>query len=169
MSTVSRPSSDALLTPPPNAAPAAARRWPRALVKRLPSVLVFAVLAGVFYWGHHTGWKLPSMAELIGSSPGAADDWCSEHLVPESACVECREGLMPKLPSFGFCRTHGVAECVLCHPELAQVSGQPRLPAYDTAAALALVERPGNNSRNTLHERVVQFASAKAPTRRASK
>jgi cobalt-zinc-cadmium efflux system membrane fusion protein len=54
---------------------------------------------------------------------------------------------------------HGVAECVNCHPELAQTGGAARLPAYDTAQAIAAVTRPENNSRNTLHQRRVQFAS----------
>jgi multidrug efflux pump subunit AcrA (membrane-fusion protein) len=36
------------------------------------------------------------------------------------------------------------------------------LPAYDTVAALALIDRPTNNSRNNLHERRVQFASAES-------
>ncbi len=163
MSSASRPTSDVLLTPQSKeASPVPSRRWLSALGGNLPSVIVFALLGGVFYLGHHTGWKLPSMAELTGSSAVTANNWCGEHLVPESACVECREGLLPKPPTFGFCRTHGVAECVLCHPELAQVTGEPQLPAYDTVAALALIDRPRNNSRNMLHERVVQFASAQS-------
>ncbi|HET6880160.1 MAG TPA: efflux RND transporter periplasmic adaptor subunit [Pirellulales bacterium] len=66
---------------------------------------------------------------------------------------------MPKLPEFGWCRKHGVAECVIDHPELAQVAGEPRLPKYDATRALALVTRPENNSKNTLHKQHVQFAS----------
>ena len=132
----------------------------RALLSQgLPNLVVFGLLAAVMLVGHRTGWKLPKMSAMF-SSESAAGDWCTEHLVPSSQCVECREELMPKPKKFGFCRVHGVAECVNCHPELAQVTGQPKLPAYDTTKALALMARPENNSRNTLHERRVQFASA---------
>ncbi len=126
------------------------------------NVAVFALLAGVFYFGHHTGWKMPGRGELFGTAAAAPDDWCNEHLVPESICVECREELKDPPPKFGFCGEHGVAECVICHPEIAQVKGEPQLPSYDTRAALALMSRPTNNSRNMLHERRVQFASAAA-------
>jgi cobalt-zinc-cadmium efflux system membrane fusion protein len=123
---------------------------------------VAALLAGVFYVGHHTGWKLPKRSDLVGSATPAAEDWCAEHLVPESACVECNVDLFPRPREFGFCRIHGVAECVIDHPELAQVAGDPQRPRYDTAAAIAVMDRPENNSRNTLHTRLVQFATAES-------
>lgn len=125
------------------------------------NLLVFGLLAGLFLLGHSTGWKLPSRASLFGGSAATPEDWCDEHLVPASICVECLPG-QQKPKGFGFCREHGVAECVLCHPELAQVQGEPTLPTYDSRAALALVPRPVNNSRNMLHERRVQFANAAA-------
>ncbi|HEY2249938.1 MAG TPA: efflux RND transporter periplasmic adaptor subunit [Planctomycetaceae bacterium] len=120
---------------------------------------MFALLAGVFYVGHQTGWKMPKFSELFGSPPKTAEDWCAEHLVPESICVECNDELLPRAKVFGLCRVHGVMECVICHPDLAQVSGDPRLPGYDTAKAIAIRDRPENNSRNTLHKMRVQFAS----------
>jgi cobalt-zinc-cadmium efflux system membrane fusion protein len=125
----------------------------------VPNILVFSLLAGVLYLGHHTGWKLPSRSALFGGAPAAADDWCAEHLVPESDCVECNANLFQRSEQFGFCWTHGVAECVIDHPELAQVNGEPQLPKYDTAAAIALMARAENNSRNTMHSRLIQFAS----------
>jgi cobalt-zinc-cadmium efflux system membrane fusion protein len=123
---------------------------------------VFVLLGGVLYLGHHTGWKLPKMSEFVRNGTVATDDWCAEHLVPESDCIECQEGLLPKGKPAGFCQEHGVAECVTHHPELAQVKGEPELPKYDTAQAIALVARPENNSRNTLHTRRVQFTSAES-------
>lgn len=126
----------------------------------MPNLLVASLLAGVFYLGHHTGWKLPSRSEIFGDKPAVADDWCAEHLVPETACVECNIALFPRSRKFGFCWTHGVAECVIDHPELAQLNSEPQLPKYDTAAAIALKARPENNSRNTMNERLIQFASA---------
>lgn len=131
----------------------------------IPNVIVLGMLSGVLYVGHHTGWKLPKMSELTGMATGPADDWCSEHLVPESTCIECQADLLPKSEPFGFCREHGVAECVTHHTELAQVKGAPQLPKYDTIQAIALVARPENNSRNTMHTHRVQFSSAEAVTK----
>ena len=129
----------------------------RLLVDAVPNVVVFGLLAVVFVFGHHTGWKLPHSSNL--STAAVPDDWCPEHLVPESACIECNEKLLPKPHEFGFCRQHGVAECVIDHPELAQVDGKPRLPRYDTAQAIVLMARPENDSRDTLHLRRLQLAS----------
>jgi cobalt-zinc-cadmium efflux system membrane fusion protein len=135
----------------------------RMTVRRaLPNLLVFLALAAIFWFGHHTGWKLPRSSELFGGAPSEADDWCAEHLVPLSQCVECHPELLAKPPSFGFCQKHGVAECVICHPELAQSEGEPRLPQYDTQQVLALVPREQNNSRNMLHKQRVQFASSQS-------
>lgn len=125
----------------------------------IPNLIVFVLLAAVLFAGHRTGWKMPKLAELFGARATAADDWCADHLVPGSICVECRDGLLPKPPEFGFCRTHGVAECVTCHPELAQVAGEPHLPGYDTAQAMGIMARRENNSRNMLHQRRIQFVS----------
>ena len=163
-------SSHAMSPPPPPPLPlpghdevsalgaARHRRWIPG-IHSLPNIIVFSLLGGVMYLGHHTGWKLPHMSELTGTAALEADDWCDEHLVPESACIECDETLLPKPKPFGFCREHGVAECVIHHPELAQSTGKTRLPAYDTVQAIALVARPENNSRNTMHTSRVQFAS----------
>lgn len=132
---------------------------PLRLLGMLPNLIVFGLLAALFYYGHHHEWKLPRFSTLLNHGPPPKPDWCEEHLVPSSRCVICRPQLRPKLPTFGFCRKHGVAECVLCHPELAQVEPPPKLPAYDVLAALALLPRPTNNSRSTLHQDVVQLAS----------
>lgn len=143
----------------------AGRPWWRFVANLIPNIVVFGLLAGVFYAGHRTGWKLPAFSTLAGQPPAAADDWCSEHLVPESQCVECRKELYPKPKPFGFCREHGVAECVIHHPELAQVKGEPQLPKYDSLKALALLPRPENNSRDTLHTNRIQFASVESIAR----
>lgn len=141
------------------------RRWWMTLLNAVPNLVVFALLGSVLYFGHHTGWKMPKLSEALGTASPAPVDWCPEHLVPESQCVECKPELFPRAKPFGFCKTHGVAECVIDHPELAQVKGSPQLPRYDTVAALALLPRPENNSRNTLHKSVVQFVSAESATK----
>ncbi|MBI3865927.1 MAG: efflux RND transporter periplasmic adaptor subunit, partial [Planctomycetia bacterium] len=136
-----------------------------AILRGLPNLIVFSALAGILYFGHRHEWKLPKLSALAGGATQADDDWCAEHLVPESVCVECRPDLFPRAPEFGFCRIHGVVECVNDHPELAQVKGAPKLPRYDTSQAIAVRDRPENNSRNTLHKKLVQFASAESATK----
>ncbi|MBS0205787.1 MAG: efflux RND transporter periplasmic adaptor subunit [Planctomycetes bacterium] len=142
--------------------PMSGRPWWITVLNAVPNLVVFSMLGVVMYVGHHTDWKLPTMSALMGTAPVAADDWCAEHLVPESVCIECHPELLPKPKLNGFCREHGVAECVIHHPELAQVKGEPRLPKYNTAEAIALMARPENNSRNTLHTNRVQFSSAES-------
>jgi cobalt-zinc-cadmium efflux system membrane fusion protein len=70
--------------------------------------------------------------------------------------------LLPRPPETGWCAKHGVPECPLDHPELAQVTGPVRFPRYDVLAALTLRERPENNSKCRSHLRRIQFASAAA-------
>ncbi|HEX4146759.1 MAG TPA: efflux RND transporter periplasmic adaptor subunit [Pirellulales bacterium] len=135
------------------------RGWRIDVGHAVPNLIVFSLLAGVLCLGHHTGWTMPKLAEILGTPAEQAEDWCTEHLVPESQCVECQVELLPKHAQFGFCRLHGVAQCVICHPECAEVNGPPQMPKYDTAAAIAVVARPENNSRNTLHKRRVQLSS----------
>jgi len=133
--------------------------WHRGVAAGISNLVVFGTLAAVFAVGHRTNWRLPSFSALIGSASQRTDDWCPEHQVPESVCVECNDALLPKPQTFGFCRRHGVAECVLDHPELAQFNGPPQLPRYDAIPALALLPRTENNSRNMLHRRRVQMTS----------
>ncbi|HTU23832.1 MAG TPA: hypothetical protein VMF30_00455, partial [Pirellulales bacterium] len=137
----------------------------RSVARGAPNLVVFAMLGAVLYLGHHTGWKMPKASELWGGSAATSEDWCAAHLVPESQCVECQVELLPKRAETGFCRQHGVAECVICHPELAEVSGEPRLPKYDTVAAIAVMARSENNSRNLLHKRRVQFENQQSATK----
>jgi cobalt-zinc-cadmium efflux system membrane fusion protein len=148
-------------TKPPGAVRrvAAAFAW---LGRAVPTLLVLAALGGLAAWGHHTGWKLPRFAELVGGAAVPEKPWCEAHNVPEDECVECNPRLMPPGKAPPFCQKHGVPECPLDHPEIAQVTGRPRLPRYDVLAALALLDRPENNSKCKLHQRRIQFASAAA-------
>jgi cobalt-zinc-cadmium efflux system membrane fusion protein len=128
----------------------------------LPTAVVLTGLVGLAFWGHHTGWVLPRFSALMGSTVEPEKDWCEEHGVPESECVECNPELLPRDPAYPWCKKHGVPVCLLDHPELAQVKGRPQLPRYDVDAALALLERPENNSKCKLHLRRIQFASVEA-------
>lgn len=135
------------------------------LLEAIPTALVLVGLAALAYGGHHTGWKLPKYAELMGHGAAANDDWCAEHGVLESGCVECKPELFPKVKSFGWCKRHGVHECPLCHPEVAQLKTVPTLSQGDldkAQQALDFAERPENNKKCKLHERRIQFVSKEA-------
>lgn len=137
----------------------------RRIANGAPNVVVFTLLGGILYFGHHTGWKLPKLSRLTGAAAVPREDWCAEHLVPASQCVECNTDMRSKPKEFGFCRKHGVTECVIDHPELAQINRKLQLPKYDTVQALGVRERAENNSRSTLHKRVIQFTSAESALR----
>src|SRR5262249_26974079 len=69
--------------PPPADRPSPAGARPSWLRRTVPSLLVIAALGGLGYLGHHTGWTIPTFAQLTGSGQTAKDDWCQEHSVPE--------------------------------------------------------------------------------------
>jgi len=127
--------------------------------------MVFGVIAGVGFYGHHSEWKLPKFSTLVGAEPAERDDWCAEHGVPESKCVECNVDLLPPGPQYGWCREHGVANCPLDHPDVAELKEAPAVSRADlerAARALAVEERPRNNNVCKLHQRRLQFASLDA-------
>lgn len=140
----------------------------RRLARTAPPVLVFSILAGLLVWGHRTGWTIPKFSSLAGEGAAGKDDWCNEHNVPESACVECNPELLPRPESFGWCRTHGVHDCPLCHPEVAQVGMRPVVTDADldrAKRALEFTDRPENASRCRLHTRRIQYATHEAVER----
>lgn len=143
-------------------APTSRRDW---LVQALPTTLVLAAMGAVAIWGHHSGWSVPTFAALVRKDAAAADDWCPAHAVPESICVECNPALLPKGKEYGWCKVHGVHECPLEHPDVAQLQTSPQVTPEDLARAqraLATLDRPENNSKCKLHLRRVQFASVEA-------
>jgi cobalt-zinc-cadmium efflux system membrane fusion protein len=130
-----------------------------------PTFAVITLIAGLAVWGHETDWTLPKFSALIGSEKPEEPDWCDEHNVPESMCVECNPKLLAPQPEFGWCPVHGVMQCPFEHPELAQTKTPVNItPAMLTRAekAIALRPRPENNSRCTLHRKRIQFASTAA-------
>lgn len=144
--------------------PAAAGIWAFAL-HHIPTVLVMAALVAVGTYGHHYHWKLPRFAELTGASPPATDDWCEEHAVPESQCVECNPDLFPAEPDYGWCPEHGVHNCPLHHPDVAQIKKAPAGLEVDlarTEGALGLRDRRHNNAACKVYQRRIQFASVEA-------
>ncbi len=139
-----------------------AAKW---LVGILPTIAVLAALGGVAYWGHHSDWKISSFAEMTGQAADDNDDWCTEHNVPESECVECDPDLLPKMTDYGWCPEHGVHQCPLCHPDVAELKTTPVIdPQRRDAAtrALAVRDREENSEVCRLYRSRVQFVSRDA-------
>lgn len=135
------------------------------IVRVIPTVAVLAALGGVGYWGHHSGWKIPRFSELTSTGEVEVVQWCEEHGVAEADCVSCNAKLMPKGQLHGWCKEHGVHECVLHHPDVAQLSDKPELsPAdFDRATrAIALRPRTKNDPVCQMHLRRIQFSSKAA-------
>lgn len=154
---------------PPTTPTAPPRRGPAMwqwLRRAAPTAAVVAALAGLAVWGHSSDWTLPKFSALIGGGGDtAADNWCKEHNVPEGECIECNAGLLPPAEDYGWCKAHGVAQCPLDHPDVAQLKTAPTVSPEDlerASRALALRPRAENNSRCKLHERHIQFASLEA-------
>lgn len=157
--------------PPPSTADAAvpetvdAPRRFRALSRLghyIPTLMVMASLAGLGAYGHHSGWKLPKFSALAGNGVIARDDWCEEHAVPESQCVECNPDLLPRGKDHGWCKEHGVHNCPLHNADVAQLKQTPVVADADrqrAARALALSPRPENNPVCKNYLRRIQFAS----------
>ncbi|MHB1033673.1 MAG: efflux RND transporter periplasmic adaptor subunit [Pirellulales bacterium] len=138
------------------------------LGQHTPTVLVVALLAGIGGYGHYSGWKLPKFSALAGNGVVQRQDWCEEHGVPESQCVECHPDLLPRGTDYGWCQAHGVANCPLCHPEVAKLKQTPIVSEADrqrAARTLAAAPRPENNAICKNYRRRIQFASLEAVTK----
>jgi multidrug efflux pump subunit AcrA (membrane-fusion protein) len=124
-----------------------------------------AVLVGLGIYGHRSDWKLPKFSELTGTASSEREDWCEEHGVPESQCVECHPNLLPRGKDFGWCKEHGIHNCPLEHPEIAQMKQTPAATDEELQrAARALVSAPHeeNNAVCKNYLRRIQFASLEA-------
>ena len=129
----------------------------------IPTIVVLAGVGAVGWWGHSTGWKLEKFSSLTGSET-VKNDWCSDHSVPESACVECDPTLLPKATSLGWCKVHGIPECTLDNPDRAEISSPASVSNEDLSRAkrsLEFAPRTENNPICKTHLRRIQFASAR--------
>lgn len=129
------------------------------------STLAVGCLVALGWWGHHTGWKIPTFAEITGTHETVEADWCTEHGVPESECVLCSPDLVELPKSHGWCSVHGVHNCPLEHPDIVQLKYMPKIGEAELERAdnaLKFTKRPENNSRCKLHPTVVQVAARSA-------
>ncbi|WP_164104595.1 efflux RND transporter periplasmic adaptor subunit [Candidatus Laterigemmans baculatus] len=143
----------------------AIRRGVSLVLGSIGPTLVLAGFAGAFYYGHHNDWTIPKFAALTGSVEPVVSDWCEEHSVPESICVECDPTLMPKGPDYGWCSVHGVHNCPLHHPDVVQLKEPPTDLASDlerASRALAIAPRKENNSACEVYKTRIQFASVES-------
>src|SRR3954468_14727584 len=137
----------------------------QSLRRTVPTVAIVAGIVGLAIWGNATEWSMPKFSALFGGKTEEAADWCDEHNVPESQCVECNKSLCPIGMDYGWCSLHGVMQCPLEHPDIAQLRTPPTItPAMLERANWAVTLRPRqeNNSRCNLHMRRIQFASLEA-------
>jgi len=143
-------------------------RRPRGLARlghHIPTFMVMALLAGLGAYGHHSGWKLPRFSALIRNDRAEREDWCEEHGVPESQCVECHPDLLPRGEDYGWCKEHGIQNCPLCHPEVTQLKQTPVVTEADRARAARTMPSatgPENNAICKNYRRRIQFASLEA-------
>jgi cobalt-zinc-cadmium efflux system membrane fusion protein len=131
----------------------------------VPTTLVVVGIIALAVWGHENDWTIPKFSELFGGKDMEVMDWCEEHNVPESQCVECNKSLLPAGTDYGWCSAHGVMQCPLEHPDIVQLKKPPMVtPAMLQQAnrAIALRPRQENNSRCSLHMKRIQFASVEA-------
>jgi membrane fusion protein, heavy metal efflux system len=148
---------------PPAAKPGRVAAAISSLVSVGVTGIVLAGLTGLLYWGHSTGWKLPAFSKLTGAVETEKDDWCEKHRVPQSICIECNPEKAPAAASFGWCTVHGVSNCPLEHPEVAELATPHAVTTADrdrALSALGFTDRVANNATCKLYEKRIQLASA---------
>jgi cobalt-zinc-cadmium efflux system membrane fusion protein len=135
------------------------------LGRGVSTAAVVGAMTGLAIWGHFSQWQLPKFSALVGAASEASEEWCEAHNVAEAECIECKPELLPVGKDYGWCKVHGVAQCPLEHPEIAQLKSIPNVTpdmVERAGRALALKPRPENNSHCLLHQKRIQFASHEA-------
>ena len=156
-----RSESTTAIAPPTTAfsSPLAPRPSP---LRFIPGVIALAAVSGLVFAGQRTHWRIPKFSELRGESVVEKDDWCAAHNVPDSECVECNKDCLPPAKEVGWCKIHGVHECPVCNPAIAQIPNAAEVAAEwkpHSQEVLNFAPRPENNSQCKLQQRRIQFAS----------
>jgi multidrug efflux pump subunit AcrA (membrane-fusion protein) len=132
----------------------------------IPSILVFASLTGVAWYGHQHNWTLPKAFFGTGGVSTEVVDWCDSHSVPEADCIVCQPDLMDEPRKLTYCAYHGVMGCVLCDPSIAQTRTpvQPLASDLERAKRAISLRRPRiqNQSVATTAGTRIQFTSVEA-------
>ncbi len=122
------------------------KRAPGALLRGLPTALTIAVLAGIGYIGHRTGWKIPAASEVFGGGKEPREDWCGEHGVPESRCMICRGLKANAVPPSQQRKGDAATSSQPSEPEVEQVGTKKRpavqLTTGDTAGRAGIEVQP---------------------------
>ncbi len=135
------------------------------VVSWIPSVVVMTGLSALAWYGHHNDWKLPSSATLSKSIEVNGPAWCDSHGVPEAECINCLSTLIEDPPERSFCKIHGVHDCVLHDPSLAETKKPAEVTEDDLARAeraLAIRPRRENLALSQLPGSRIQFVSIHA-------
>lgn len=130
--------------------------------RAVPGLIALAAVGGLVFAGQKTHWRMPKFSELRGLVTVEKDDWCETHNVPESVCVECNKGCLPPSQERGWCKIHGVHECPICNPAIAQIPNAAEVAAEQkprSEDSLNFAPRPENNSKCKLQQRRIQFAT----------
>ncbi len=162
----SRPANKTVTVPAPSGS--RVRRTVGRLWRSVPAALALAGLVGVVWAGQAAGWKPPKSSALRGEEGREDDDWCKEHGVPESICVECDRTLLPRPPRTGWCKEFGVHDCPYCNPGVAQTPVPASVGPADldrARRALAFAPRAPNGRTCRMHDRRLQLASGEVVAR----
>ncbi len=169
---VDEPPLHAVAPAPPRPAPVKLSRATGLLgqaLQCLPTLLILAILGTVGGLGYAYDWKLPKkLSELTGGKPDAEEDktGCQQHpSIEADQCVHCNPTCAFRWPpdrDYGWCSEHGVFNCVLDHPDLAQLPQPPVVTPEERARidkALKLLPRPESDKKTTVGLKRVQLAS----------
>lgn len=97
--------------------------------------------------------------KLAPPTEAEAEEWCGEHHVPESQCVNCHPDLWPRpRQAWSWCDEHMVPECPLCQPEIAELASPVEVHEEDRERARRRTDAV-INPQCDLHRRLLQIPS----------
>ena len=129
------------------------------LAGAVPTFAVLVGLGGLAYWGHETEW---TFSTAVGSHAAREIGRESDG---QSSLSFWAEDAPRSVPTSGWCPDHGVFDCPLCHPEVAQLDKPSVISTADRERAkqtLAVRSRPTNDPNILKLPRVIRFVSAEA-------
>lgn len=104
------------------------------IINAIPTILTFAVLVAVAWWGHRTGWSLSYGKEKPASAH--AGYWCAEHGVPEADCLLCRKSFAKEMkgkePKSQVEKDEEIRFSQISSPEVLKLSNITTAPVIET-------------------------------------